>query len=209
MVGGGAHNVKTCVHAGRGRDSAWRRRPSGRRRELENGSAIPRTPAALRAIARSSSRPTPLSSQVWSRTSEAWCRSRLPAGRARHVASFSPTAFPGTAACVKLWDDAVTDEKRTRLTSRMGELVLEGERLLEQHEKRFSEENERGRTILAALRRMQADPTMHIASLKKLSDEMKQRFATNMTEFTARTQRMTAPSDEATSIIARLCELSE
>jgi uncharacterized protein YPO0396 len=105
--------------------------------------------------------------------------------------------------------DAVTDEERIRLTTRIGELVLEGERLFEQHEERFSEENQRGSTILAALRRMQADPTVDVASLKKLSDEMKQRFTTNMTEFTARTQRMTALSDEVTSIIARLCELSE
>lgn len=103
----------------------------------------------------------------------------------------------------------VTDEERTRLTTRIGELVLEGERLHEQHEKRLSEENQRGSTILAALRRMQAEPTVDVASLKKLSGEMRQRFITTMTEFTARTQRMTAISDEVTLIIARLCELSE
>jgi hypothetical protein len=103
----------------------------------------------------------------------------------------------------------VTDEERTRLTTRIEELVLEGERLHEQHEKRFSEENQHGSTILAALRSMQADPTVDVASLKKLSDEMRQRFITTMTEFIARTQRMTAISDEVTSIIARLCELSE
>lgn len=103
----------------------------------------------------------------------------------------------------------MTDEERTRLTARIGELVLEGERLHEEHEERFSEENQRGSTILAALRRMQADPTVDVASLKKLSDQMRRRFTTNMTEFTARTQRMTALSDEALSIIARLCGPSE
>jgi hypothetical protein len=85
---------------------------------------------------------------------------------------------------------SVTDEERARLTQRIGELALESERLYDQHERRLSEENQRESTMLAALRRMQGDPTVDVEVLRTLSDEMKQRFVATMTEFSARIERL-------------------
>lgn len=92
---------------------------------------------------------------------------------------------------------------------RIEEIVLEGGLLLEQHEQRFSEENQRQNTILAALRRIRADPTVDIESLKRLSEWLKQGFNTTLTEFTAQTERMTALSEEARWIIGQLSSPSE
>jgi hypothetical protein len=102
----------------------------------------------------------------------------------------------------------VTDEESARLSERIGELAIESERLDEQHERGLSEEHQRESTTLAALRRMEGDPAVDVEALKKLSDEMKQRFVARMTEFTARTERLKTLQAETIATIEHLVEPS-
>src|ERR1700690_2162241 len=101
-------------------------------------------------------------------------------------------------------ESGIAEDERARLTARIGEIALEFERLFQQQDARFAEEERRESTMAAALRRLTTDTGVDIAALKRLSQEMKERFGTRMTEFTARLERLKVLHEETLSIVASL-----
>jgi len=124
----------------------------------------------------------------------------------------APSALPQTERPCELdrparhidEESGTADDDRPRLTARIGEIALEFERLLKQQEARFAQEERRESTMAAALRRFTTDPDVDVVALKRLSEEMKQRFIKTMTEFTARLERLKGFHEETISIAARL-----